>query len=234
MPLSTERRDGEIPASHGGVVIDLDAVARALDALAAAAPPAWVAGREAFSPEILRWMLDGYALLDDMLASGVDLFALGASHRLIELNHRVLCGTDPARRADFKRHLALTERRFYEDRAAGADAFFDWVSRADRAPPLVWATALYVRVVSAPQLFLEGNQRTATLMASFALVRAGRPPLVVTPEGAPALARISARCRAIPRARWTAPLEIALMERRLRRHLARTLDPVFLRSRHAA
>lgn len=154
---------------------------------------------------------------------------MGGSRLLVELNHCVLCGKDPVRRAAFASHLAETEKRFYDDRLAGADSFFAWAGRALGAGPLTAAAAVYVRIVSAPQLFVEGNQRTATLAASFILVRGGLPPLVATPDTAAVFSRLSARARAIRRDGWIAPVETAVVERQLRHHLARSLDPVFLR-----
>ena len=51
------------------------------------------------------------------------------------------------------------------------------------APPRAFAAGLIVQVVSAPQLFIEGNRRSATLLASYVLARSGLPPLVIAPNG---------------------------------------------------
>lgn len=216
-------------ATDGGRVINLDAIAAALATLAADPPRDWCRRHETFTPEVLRWMLDGYAELDDILVRGDDPFALGGSRRLVELNHVVLCGKDPERRTAYASHLALTEAHFYDGPEAGADGFFAWAERALEASPIDAAAALYVRMVSAPQLFVEGNQRTATLAASLLLVRGGLPPMVATRDNAAALGRISARARAIRRGAWTAPFQIAAVERPLRRRFRAMLDPWFLR-----
>lgn len=218
----------------GGRLLDLDAIAEAVRALAADPPAEWTRLLEPPSPDAARWMIDAYMLLDDMLARGDDPFRLGGSRLLLDLNNRVLCGKDPTRRREFLTHLAETESRYYDDREAGADAFYDWASRAVSAEPIRAASALYVRIVSAPQLFVEGNQRTAALAASVPLVRGGLPPMVATRANAAALARISAKACAIRRDAWTAPFDVAIVERRLRAHLARTLDPVFLLQTAAA
>jgi len=78
------------------------------------------------------------------------------------------------------RHIAATERRFYEDHECGADSFYEWVDENRGQKPLVFAAGVYRRIVGAPQLFIEGNQLTATLVASFVLGRGGLPPLVWT------------------------------------------------------
>ena len=60
-------------------------------------------------------MLAGYAFVDALVAEGVDVLALGNSKHLLELNTLVLCGTDPARRELYARHIEATEHRFYEE-----------------------------------------------------------------------------------------------------------------------
>jgi hypothetical protein len=108
-------------------VFDLDAIGRALEELTG-----WNADDDSIAPgatrgfeDARRRMVNGYAFVDSLLATGGDPFAYGGSHLLLELNHVVLSGTTPARRAEFAGHIAATERRFYEDHACGADSFYD-------------------------------------------------------------------------------------------------------------
>jgi hypothetical protein len=54
-------------------------------------------------------MLAGYALVGGLVADGIDLFALGNSRHLLELNNVVLCGTSAVRRTAYARHIAATE-----------------------------------------------------------------------------------------------------------------------------
>ena len=112
-----------------GRVFVLDAIGQALEKLSG-----WNVDDDSLAPgaapgfkDARRRMLNGYVFVDSLLAAGRDPFAFGGSHLLLELNHVVLCGTTPARRAEFARHIAATERRFYEDHACGADSFYDWV-----------------------------------------------------------------------------------------------------------
>lgn len=136
-----------------------------------------------------------------MLAQGVDPIAFGRSRQLLELNQMVLCGPSPDRRAEHAAHAAATEARFYADREAGADAFYAWLEAVPAWPAPTFAARLYVRIVSSPQLFIEGNQRTATLCASSVLARAGMPPLVVEESLVAAFAPVAAACRAVDRSR---------------------------------
>ncbi len=202
-------------APKAGAVLDLAAIAAALSALAALDPSAG-AGDEPFDAETARRMAEGYAHVDALLAAGRDPLALGGAQDLLELNHLVLCGTSPARRAAYAAHIAATETRFYEDRIAGAAALYDWLSRQSRRPADAFAARLWTRMISCPQPFIEGNQRTATLAASFALAQAGLSPLVATQATAMRFARLGARCRAIDRTAWRAWIDLVLAARAVR------------------
>ena len=214
--------------ARSGRRLDLGAIGRSLEALAQSAPQGGSAGREPFTPEVVRWMLDGYERLDDIAAMGVDPFAIGGAELLLDLNHRVLCGKDPARRAAFAPHLAATRQRFLEDPRAGAGAFCDWAAAARGGGAERFAAAVFVRIVSEPQLFLEGNQRTATLAAGYVLLEAGLPPLVVTAATRRDYTAIAASARAIERHRWDGFFRSLAVARRLRMFISASRDPAYL------
>jgi hypothetical protein len=46
------------------------------------------------------------------------------------------------------------------------------------------AAGVYVRLLSRPQLFVEGNHRTGALAMSYVLVRENEPPFVLTTQNA--------------------------------------------------
>jgi hypothetical protein len=48
------------------------------------------------------------------------------------------------------------------------------------------AAGVYVRILSQPQLYIEGNHRTGALIMSYILVRAGKAPFVLTVDHAKA------------------------------------------------
>jgi hypothetical protein len=142
--------------------------------------------RESMSDRVVENMLTGYALVDALLTAGVDVFAMGNHKHLLELNTIVLCGTDPARREQYTRHLEATERRFYEERAGGIQDVVEWYARHRHESAWKRAAGAYVRVLSKPQLFVEGNHRTGALLMSYILMGDGQPPFVLSPENAAA------------------------------------------------
>ena len=105
---------------------------------------------------VIHNMIAGYALVDELAAHRIDLFAMGNLKYWLELNTTVLCGTDPVERAEYARHRQTTEERFYEEQDGGIRDLVEWITAARRS---VWmrAAGLYVRLLSRPQLFVEGN-----------------------------------------------------------------------------
>ena len=172
--------------------------------------------------------MEGYRYVDHLLAERVDIFAYGQSRHLLELNHRVLCGISPERRTQFAGHLAETERRFYDPRDGGIGELHEWVKRNRTKPAYTLAAGVFVVAVSTPQLFIEGNRRTATLLASYVLARAGLPPLVVSPQDYPRFDEISERALAIDRGGFASGIALALAVHRTADFLLATADPRFL------
>jgi hypothetical protein len=144
------------------------------------------ATRDPLDNRVVDNMLAGYAFVDALVASRIDVLAPGNLKHLLEMNSLVLCGTNPARREDYRRHIEATEHRFYEAREGGVQDLVEWY--ASHRDDAVWtrAAGASVRMLSRPQLFIEGNHRTGALLMSFVLVWGGRPPFVLSKEAAPA------------------------------------------------
>ena len=140
--------------------------------------------RDPLTDEVLHNVLEGYALIDSYVASGVDLFDLQQLNLMLEINATVLCGRDPVRRREYAQHLAATEEHFFNNVEGGIKDLFNWYC-AYRSES-VWkrAAGVYVRILSKPQLFIEGNNRSGSLIVSYLLMRAGLPPFVLTLKNA--------------------------------------------------
>jgi hypothetical protein len=135
---------------------------------------------------VIHNMIAGYALVDELAAHRIDLFAMGNLKYWLELNTTVLCGTDPMERAEYARHRQTTEERFYEEQDGGIRDLVEWNHGRDAESVWMRAAGLYVRLLSRPQLFVEGNHRTGALAISYILVSGNEPPFVLTPDSAAA------------------------------------------------
>jgi hypothetical protein len=187
-------------------------------------------GEEPITPDVLRRLLEGYRYVDELLAGRTDIFAYGQSSHILELNHRVLCGISPERRRHYADHLAETERRFYDDREGGIGELHDWYERNRNRPARHLAAGLFVQAVSTPQLFIEGNRRTAVLVASYVLARGGLPPLAVRAEEYPRFDAMSERVLAIDRTGFASGIALTLATHRVADFLLEAGDARLLRA----
>jgi hypothetical protein len=206
----------------GWARLDLEAIAQAIGAYPAPPGPA---GDE------VRRFLEGYRYVDALLAEAIEIFDYGRSRHLLELNHRVLCGVTPERRQQFAAHIRATEERFYDGgEDAGYGALHAWYRRNRTRPAGALAAGAFVGIASTPQLFVEGNQRTALLVASYLLARGGLPPAVVPAEDWQGFEAVSDRVVAIDRCRLGAGIALAFAAQRVGAFLDTASDPRFLRA----
>ncbi|MFO1143782.1 MAG: hypothetical protein U1E59_15665 [Amaricoccus sp.] len=212
---------GEATAADAWARLDLGAVAAVLAGGAPTEAGACLAADET------RRFLEGYRYVDRLLGERIDLFAYGESGHLLELNHRVLVGITPERRQQFATHLAATERRFYDGgEAGGFGELHAWYLRNAGRPARALAAGAFVQVVSTPQLFVEGNQRTALLLACYLLARGGLPPVV--PRDWAGFEALAGRVVAIDRRGIAAGVALMLAGHRVGEFLAAAGDPRLL------
>jgi len=173
-------------------------------------------------------MVAGYAFVDALVADSVDVFAMGNLKHVLEMNALVLCGTSLARRAAYERHLQATERRFYEEREGGIQDLVEWYRSHEDDAAWDRAAGAYVRMLSKPQLFIEGNHRTGALLMSYVLVREGRPPFVLSVDNAAACFDPSAAIRDVDKNSPGMFLRLSGIRHRLAKLLAEHSDPRLL------
>jgi hypothetical protein len=184
--------------------------------------------------EVLGNMLGGYRLVDDMIAAGVDLFALGNSKWLLELNTMVLCGTDESRRRDYAEHIAATERHFFGEDGEGIGSLIEWLERHRQVDVWQRAAGVFIHVLRRPQLFIEGNDRTGVLIACYVLAREGQPPFVLSPDDVTGYLDAVARIKAFKRNTLGMLFRLPTLERRLASFLRESADPRYLLRAHGA
>ena len=140
--------------------------------------------RDRMDDSVVSNMMTGYAFLDAALSESLNFFEPGNLKSLLELNARVLCGSDPQERQLSARHIQATEEHFYDDSRSGIRDIVEWYDVHQGESVWKRAAGVYVRILSEPQLFIEGNHRTGALIMSYILAREGQPPFVLTLDNA--------------------------------------------------
>jgi len=155
--------------------------------------------REQMDDEVVENLISGYALINQLLDAKIELFALGSSSYLFELNTRVLCGTNEQKRCEYRKHIAANNKYFYERTGAGINDLYEWYTLQRHVPVWQRAAGVYIRILSEPQVFIEGNDRTGALVMSYILAKEGLPPFVLTATNAKAYFETSALIKRLPR-----------------------------------
>jgi hypothetical protein len=135
--------------------------------------------------DVIDRMVAGYQLVNGYLAQNLDLFSIGHSKALLEINLTVLYG--PCESKERTQHWIQTrniESHFYEVPHGGIESFVEFSQRLSAKNPIHQAAEIYIQTLLQPQLFIEGNHRTGTLLMSYILQRHGYPPFVLSPDNA--------------------------------------------------
>lgn len=137
--------------------------------------------REDLTDVMAEQIVDAYRFLNDLLRRDMDLFTPAGLHALLEMNHIVLCGSDTATRSQYYQHLNETRKSFLKR----IKPIKEWVLRKrGDGNPYKLATGFYTRMLSQPQLFLEGNHRTGNILLNYLLVSRRAAPYVISVDTA--------------------------------------------------
>lgn len=180
--------------------------------------------REHMDDEVVENLISGYALVGQLLVSNVELLAHGTSSYLLELNARVLCGAGEQKRREYKEHIQATNRHFYERTDAGIHALMEWYELHRHQSMWHRAAGLYIQIMSTPQLFIEGNGRTGTLLMSYILAKEGKEPFVLTTANAKAYFEFSALVKTLPANSLANVLRLPILKNRIANFLKNQSD----------
>jgi hypothetical protein len=138
--------------------------------------------KQPFTPDLRCNMLCAYAFLDELLAEKVEPFSASGIEPLLTLNNRVHYGADEAMMAQFASAIEANAEKFNNNIEPIIEWYQRHASRGDHPSKL--AAETYVSILGQPQLFVEGNHRTGSLIASWINLRAGYPPFVLSKQNA--------------------------------------------------
>ncbi len=136
------------------------------------------------SDGVIENLVEGYEKIDQHIANGIDLFAVGNSHLLLELNHIVLFHNSGRTMEENESQFKATRKHFYEAKNGGIGELMEWLDIHRESNVWKRAAGIFTHVLSQPQLFLEGNHRTGSLLMSYVLMNEGHSPFVLSQQNA--------------------------------------------------
>jgi len=135
-----------------------------------------------FNAEVRAKMMSAYSLLDDLLGKGVEPFSIESLEDMCELNNLVHYGLDFQLRQEYIKAIRANEEKYYRH----IDSIIKWYENhmKNEPHPLKVASEVYVAILGHPQLFIEGNHRAGSLIASWIDMYYGYPPFVLSAKNA--------------------------------------------------
>jgi hypothetical protein len=184
--------------------------------------------RDSMTDEVLDNMMSGYAFVDWAVADDTNLLDPQYVAGLLELNHIVLCGCDTNSRREHRKHIQATAQRFYTQDEFNIDDILRWHREHTYESAWKRAAGVYVRILSQPQLYIEGNHRTGALLMSYILGRDGKAPFVLTVENALAYFDPSSLIKETNKTPTTLLMKLPRMKKRFARFLEAQADGQYL------
>ena len=135
-----------------------------------------------FTALIRMRMMSAYRYLDDLLAQQLPPFSRESIEHMLILNERVHYGTDHQLIAEYTKAINANAEKFSQHIGPIQNWYELHTKRGNH--PLKLAAEIYVSILGYPQLYIEGNHRTGTLIANWITVYNGFPPFVLSVENA--------------------------------------------------
>jgi hypothetical protein len=135
-----------------------------------------------FTALIRMRMMSAFQYLDALLAQQIPPFSRESIGPLLILNERVHYGTDQQLMSEYATARKATAEKFSHHIEPLQQWYEQHTQRGNH--PLKIAAEIYVSILGYPQLYIEGNHRTGSLIADWITVYYGFPPFVLSVENA--------------------------------------------------
>ncbi|MBA2681262.1 MAG: hypothetical protein H0U76_23030 [Ktedonobacteraceae bacterium] len=135
-----------------------------------------------FTETMRRRMVSAFTYLDTLLEQQIPPFSPESIEPMLLLNERVHYGTDERLLSEYTTAREATKEKFHQH----IWPIHDWYERHQNRndSPLKLAAEIYVAILGYPQLYIEGNHRTGSLIADWITVYYGFPPFVLSADNA--------------------------------------------------
>lgn len=136
-----------------------------------------------FDETIMGNMMSAWEYLDQFIREGkYDLLSDRGGPDMLEINHRVHYGEDYILRSEYRKALEATTEKF----STLIRPMREYYRRKTDQGTSCWkiAAELFIAIVGQPQLFIEGNHRSGSVIASWVNLVNGKPPFVLNVDNA--------------------------------------------------
>lgn len=137
-----------------------------------------------FDEAIMNNMLLAWDYLDFFIRKkDYDLFSNKGGVDMLEINHRVHYGKNHELRREYTKALEATTEKFTRQ-IKPIRNYYRKKSHKDDVSANKIAAEIYIAILGMPQLFIEGNHRSGSIIASWINLANNGPPFVLTLDNA--------------------------------------------------
>ncbi|OHD13029.1 MAG: hypothetical protein A2086_07480 [Spirochaetes bacterium GWD1_27_9] len=184
--------------------------------------------KEKLSDTIIENIIETYQYINELLDKDIELFSSAGLYSMAELNHIVLCGTKKEKRIEYHKHIVETREKFQKN----IKPIFEWYkkeSKEKEISPFKLASGFYVKALSQPQLFIEGNHRTENVIMNYILVSFGKPPFILSTHNAIKYFEPSAQLKVTSKENFMSNIrEIPNLKKEIKKLLEKYVDEKYI------
>ena len=141
-----------------------------------------------FDKTLMDNMLSAWDYLDFFIKNkDYGLFSDKGGPHMLEVNHRVHYGLNKKLRHEYRKAIEATTEK-YAKQVRPIREYYRVHTKKETSPNKI-AANIYISILGMPQLFIEGNHRSGSIIASWINLIHNNPPFVLTIDNAIAFFR---------------------------------------------
>ncbi|MBT8362809.1 MAG: hypothetical protein KJO32_17810 [Deltaproteobacteria bacterium] len=141
-----------------------------------------------FDTQLMENMLSAWEYIDYFIKKkDYSLLSNKGGPDMLEINHRVHYGVDAEQRAEYKKAIKATTEKFSKQVLPIRNYYKNKIKNKHSID--VIASEIFIATIGQPQLYIEGNHRSGSIVASWINLEHNKPPFVLSVDNALAFFR---------------------------------------------
>lgn len=141
-----------------------------------------------FDGILMENMLTAWEYLDFFIKKkNYSLLSAKGGPDMLEINHRVHYGVNSAQREEYQKAMNATAEKFSTQIGPIRQYYKKHMGKDTSVSKI--AAEIYIAILGSPQLYIEGNHRSGSIVASWINLAHHKPPFVLTADNAIAFFR---------------------------------------------
>lgn len=182
-----------------------------------------------FDKKLMENLLHGWEYLDFVIRKrDYSLFSDKGGPDMLEINHRVHYGSDTELRNEYAKATQATTEKFTRQ-VIPIRQYYKKETKKNTSTYHI-AAEIFISIIGMPQLFIEGNHRSGSILASWINLVNDKPPFVLTRENAVSFFRPAQAIKSFnKKSLWRSVTELPKYKREFKEFWANHCDMEFVK-----